>query len=121
MLFVCHPKILHKHCFQFLLGSFKLPRETAVWYVMVFSGMVAAYNNKILNFTDQPLTSQCQCTTSCFAFNKTLALPTCFCTFAPPRNFHATREKISSSGGKLVSFAAVIRVVTQRSSPTSGE
>ena len=20
MLFVCHPKILHKHCFQFLLG-----------------------------------------------------------------------------------------------------
>ena len=22
MLFVCHPKILHKHCFQFLLGPF---------------------------------------------------------------------------------------------------
>ena len=50
MLFVCHPKILHKHCFQFLLGPFYLPRETennayakfwgdkqrALWYVMVF-------------------------------------------------------------------------------------
>ena len=23
MLFVCHPKILHEHCFQFLLGPFK--------------------------------------------------------------------------------------------------
>ena len=53
MLFVCHPKILHQHCFQFLLGSFQLPRETedkayakvwsdkqrALWYVMVFSGV----------------------------------------------------------------------------------
>ena len=28
MLFVGHPKILHKHCFQFLLGLFQLPRET---------------------------------------------------------------------------------------------
>ena len=28
MLLVCHPKILHKHCFQFLLGLFQLPRET---------------------------------------------------------------------------------------------
>ena len=28
MLFVYHPKILHKHCFQFLLGPFQLPRET---------------------------------------------------------------------------------------------
>ena len=28
MLFVCHPKSLHKHCFQFQLGPFlKLPRE----------------------------------------------------------------------------------------------
>ena len=27
MLFVCHRKILHKHCFQFLLGPFYLPRE----------------------------------------------------------------------------------------------
>ena len=54
MLFACHPKILHKHCFQLLLGLFKLPRETednghakcwgdkqrALWYVMVFSGVV---------------------------------------------------------------------------------
>ena len=50
MLFVCRPKILHKHCFQFLLGPFYLPRETednayakfwndkqrALWYVTVF-------------------------------------------------------------------------------------
>ena len=40
MLFVCHRKILHKHCFQFLLGPFSLPRETEdnayakFWYVM---------------------------------------------------------------------------------------
>ena len=54
MLFVCHPKILHKHCLQFLLGVKMAPRETennayakfwgdkqrALWYVMVFSGAV---------------------------------------------------------------------------------
>ena len=54
MLFVCHPKILHKHCLQFLLGVKMAPRETennaysnfwgdkqrALWYVMVFSGVV---------------------------------------------------------------------------------
>ena len=54
MLFVCHPKILHKHCFQFLLGVKMAPRETesnayakfwgvkqrALWYVMVFSEVV---------------------------------------------------------------------------------
>ena len=35
-------------------------KQRALWYVMVFSGMVAAYNNKIiLNLTDQPLSSQC--------------------------------------------------------------
>ena len=28
MLFVCHPKILHKHCLQFLLGVKIAPRET---------------------------------------------------------------------------------------------
>ena len=28
MLFARHPKILRKHCFQFLLGLFQLPRET---------------------------------------------------------------------------------------------
>ena len=50
----CHPKILHKHCFQFLLGPFYLSRENedngyakfwgdkqrALWYVLVFSGVV---------------------------------------------------------------------------------
>ena len=50
MLFVCHPKILHTHCLQFLLGVKMAPRETednayakfwgdkqrALWYVMVF-------------------------------------------------------------------------------------
>ena len=54
MLFVCRPKILHKHCLQFLLGVKMAPRETennayakfwgdkqrALWYVMVFSGVV---------------------------------------------------------------------------------
>ena len=54
MLFVCHPKILHKHCLQFLLGVKMAPRETennayakfwgdkqrALCYVMVFSGVV---------------------------------------------------------------------------------
>ena len=49
MLFVCCPKILHKHCLQFLLGVKMAPRETennayaksggdkqrAVWYVIV--------------------------------------------------------------------------------------
>ena len=28
MLFVCDPKILHKHCLQFLLGVKMAPRET---------------------------------------------------------------------------------------------
>ena len=55
MLFVCHPKILHKHCLHFLLGDKMAPRETennayakflgdkqrALWYVMVFSGVVS--------------------------------------------------------------------------------
>ena len=54
MFFVCHPKILHKHCLQFLLGVKMAPRETknnayakfwcdkqrALWYVIVFSGVV---------------------------------------------------------------------------------
>ena len=53
MLFVWHPQILHKHCFQFLLGVKMAPRENennayakfwgdkqgALWYVMVFSGV----------------------------------------------------------------------------------
>ena len=54
MLFVCHPKIMHKHCLQFLLGVKMTLRETennayakfwgdkqrALWYVMVSSGVV---------------------------------------------------------------------------------
>ena len=50
MVFVCHPKILHKHCLQFLLGVKMAPRESEnnvyakfwgdkqrpLWYVMVF-------------------------------------------------------------------------------------
>ena len=54
MLFVCHSKILHRHCLQFLLGVKMSPRETennayaklwghkqrASWYVIVFSGVV---------------------------------------------------------------------------------
>ena len=55
MLFVCHPKIWHKHGLQFLMGVKMAPRETennayakfwgdkqrALWYVMVFSGVVS--------------------------------------------------------------------------------
>ena len=54
MLFVSHPKILHKHCLQFLSGVKMAPKETennayakfwgdkqrALWYVLVFSGVV---------------------------------------------------------------------------------
>ena len=54
MLFVCHPKILYTHCFQFLLEVKMSPRENennayakfwgdnerALWYVTVFSGVV---------------------------------------------------------------------------------
>ena len=50
MFFDCRPKILHKHCLQFLLGVKMVPRETennayakfwgdkqrTLWYVMVF-------------------------------------------------------------------------------------
>ena len=54
MLFVCHPKILHKYCLLFLLEVKMAPKETennayakfwsdkqkALWYVMGFSGVV---------------------------------------------------------------------------------
>ena len=54
MLFVCHPKILLKHFLQFLLEVKMAPRETennayakvwgdkerALWYVMIFSGVI---------------------------------------------------------------------------------
>ena len=53
------PQILHTHCFQFLLGIKMAPRETennayakfwgdkqtALWHVMVFSGVVNWYLN----------------------------------------------------------------------------
>ena len=58
MLFVCHPKILHKHCLQFLLGVKMAQKKLktmlmqnlrvtnrALWYVMVFSGVV---NNAVV-------------------------------------------------------------------------
>ena len=56
--FICHPKSLHKHCLQFLLGVKMVPKRiwkqrlckilgwqtksimVWVWYVMVFSGVV---------------------------------------------------------------------------------
>ena len=55
MLFVGQPKILHKHCLQFLLGVKMALRETennayanfcgdkqrALWSVMTFSGVVS--------------------------------------------------------------------------------
>ena len=67
MLVICHPKILHKHCFQFLLGPFKLPRETedngyakflgdkqrALWYVMVFSGVVNSQGLTLISIDSQ--------------------------------------------------------------------
>ena len=54
MLFVWHPKILNKNCFQFLLGviiglietennayaKFWRDKQGALWYVIVFSGVV---------------------------------------------------------------------------------
>ena len=47
ILFVCHPKILHKHCLQLLLGPFYNvyakcwgDKQKALWHVMVFSGVV---------------------------------------------------------------------------------
>ena len=55
MLFVWYPKILHKHCLQFLFGVKLTPREAennayakfsgdkqmVLWYVMVFSVVVS--------------------------------------------------------------------------------
>ena len=58
MFFACYPQIFHKHCLQFLLGVKMALRETenntyakfsgdkqrALWYVMVFSGVVNSPN-----------------------------------------------------------------------------
>ena len=71
MLFVCHPKLLHKHCLQFLLRVKMAPRETennayaklwgdkqrALWYVMVFSGAVNRFRGQNNNFTRAPYLS----------------------------------------------------------------
>ena len=64
MLFVCHPKILHKHCLQFLLEIKMAPRENEnnayakfffvtkkehygmFWF---FSGVVNCNNQAIVN------------------------------------------------------------------------
>ena len=62
MLFVCHCKILHKHCLQFLLGVKMAPIETEnnaykmFWnyqqrvlrYVMVFSVVVNRFFNVLV-------------------------------------------------------------------------
>ena len=54
ILFVCHPRILRKHCLQFLLGvkmtlreiennayaKFWSDKQRPLWDVMVFSGVV---------------------------------------------------------------------------------
>ena len=61
MLFVCYPQIFHKHCLQFLLGVKMAPRDTenntyakfsgdkqrALWYVMVFSGVINRFLHRI--------------------------------------------------------------------------
>ena len=62
MLFVCHPKILHKHCLQFLLGVKMVPRETEnifgvknkehhgmLWYFLEWSINVLSFVN-VQNF-----------------------------------------------------------------------
>ena len=62
MLFVCDPKILHKHCLQFLLGVKMATRETennsyakfwsdeqrTLWYLMVFSIVVNWCNDEYI-------------------------------------------------------------------------
>ena len=61
MLFVWHPDIFHKYCLQFLLrvkitrretennsyAKFWRDKQRALWYVMVFSGVV----NSLMNAT----------------------------------------------------------------------
>ena len=67
MLFDCRPKVLHKHCLQFLLGVKMAPRETennayakfwgdkqrTLWYVMVFlEWSMSVLQKLILNLTN---------------------------------------------------------------------
>ena len=64
MLFDCQPKLLRKHCLQFLLGVKVAPRETenndfakfwrdklrAIWYVMAFSVVANYVGHKEISF-----------------------------------------------------------------------
>ena len=68
MLFVCHPKILHKHCQRFLFGvkrasnaretentayvKFWGEKQRALWYVMVFSVMANCKLTRKKKFRD---------------------------------------------------------------------
>ena len=68
MLFVYHPKILHKYFFQFLLGvkmarresennayaKFLRDKQRILWYVMFFSGVVNTDTSKFLQDSQQP-------------------------------------------------------------------
>ena len=61
MVFVFHPKLLHKHCLQFLFLVKMAPRETednveakfwgdkqrALWHVVVFSGVVNSVDSTL--------------------------------------------------------------------------
>ena len=63
MLFVCHREILREHCLQFLLVVKMAPRETennayakfwgdkqrALWYVIVFSGVVNCFSVHVIS------------------------------------------------------------------------
>ena len=78
MFIVCYPQIFHKHSLQFLLGVRIAPRETennayakfsgdkqrALWYVMVFSGVV---NRPNLHKSCTKMTSPCTSPCSSFA------------------------------------------------------
>ena len=83
MLFVCTPNILHKHCLQFLLGVKRAPRETennayakfwgdkqrALWYVMVFSGVVirprCSLLDRMQSNVSQTILTYCSFSLSC--------------------------------------------------------
>ena len=66
MLFVCHHKILRKHCTLFLLGVKTATRETennvyakfcgnkqrALWYIMVFFNLALKSNDLFLDILE---------------------------------------------------------------------
>ena len=52
MLFVCHPKILHKHCLQFLVGDKMAPRKTEnIAYAKFWTDKQRALWKKVLTLT----------------------------------------------------------------------